>query len=277
MRNAIAYLVVIFMIAGSSVFGQKVDSSMYKKYSFQVGNLGFAADSLELLIPDVPQGELTEYPLEVFNFGAKPIVISDGKSARFVKIKNAPLVLMPGSFGTLTIELDIVKELPFGPFRGEVSLDTDDETAKYKFLYLLTNVVKGTGGSSQSVSLDTIPRLFFSEYNYDFGHLYRGIKLYHSFKYTNAGGRAVVINHIEVSPDCKLVVSPPEIIQPGESGFIRLKVIMRGRIGVQHRTVVLNTNDPITPVITLGIHGNVRSDAPSKKNPDFCNEKPGFF
>lgn len=277
MKGWFSIISCFVMLIPNMLFCQQTDNALLKKYNYRVGNLGFASDSIELIIFDVPQGAITKFPLEVYNFGNTPISLSDGKSSKFVTSIPNPAVLMPHTSGMVNVEINIVKELPLGPFRAEVSLDTDDKLAKYKFLYLLTHIVPNTEKSGETVNLDTIPRLFFDKYNYDFGHMYRGVNFYHSFKYTNFGGLPVVISHIEVSPDCKLMIGPNQVIQPGESGIIRLKVRMRGRVGVQHRSVVLSTNDPVTPEITLGIHGSVRKDAPQQKNPNFCNESPGHF
>ncbi|PJB56380.1 MAG: hypothetical protein CO098_14200 [Bacteroidetes bacterium CG_4_9_14_3_um_filter_41_19] len=277
MKRWIFNIILGLLLAGNAAFSQQQEDALHKKFNYRVGNLGFAADSIDLIIPDVPQGVVTKYSLEVYNFGTKPIALADGRASRFVSSSPNPAVLMPQTSGTIMVELNIVKELPFGPFKAEVSLDTDDATSKYKFLNLLTNIVVNTEKSGESIGLDTIPRLFFDSYNYDFGYLNRGKRLYHSFRYTNVGGMPVVISYIDVSPDCRMVVAPNKIIHPGESGMIRLKLILRGRVGVQHRSVILTTNDPVTPVITLGLHGNVRKDSPSKSNPNFCNESPGRF
>ncbi len=263
-----AILTVLVPVA--SVFCQTNDSILLKKFAYRVGNLVFAADSLELIIPDVPQGEKTTYLLEVHNFGSKEMGIVDGQSSRFVKSVFSGTSLMPATSGTIAIELDIVPELPLGPFRAEVSLETDDASAKYKFLYLLTNIVPNTNRSNNQIGYDTIPRLIFEHYNYNFGHQYRGKTEYISFVFTNKGGLPVEISHIDISPNCSLVEEPPTNIMPGEKGLIRVKSNTKGCVGVQHRFVMIYCNDPVTPVITLGIHGSVKTTTTSIKNPGFC-------
>ncbi len=270
-------MIILVVLLGNHLCAQQIDSTIYYQFPYQVGNLGFASDSLELIIPDVPHGNVSTINLQIYNFGKESMTIQDGKSNRFVSIVANPPLLSPSSSGFLEVSLDIVQELPLGPFKAEVSLDTDDKTAKYKFLYLLTNIVENKKSPGVQQNYDTIPRLVFEHYNYDFGHLYRGKKIYHSFVYTNLGGQPVVVNDVDVSPGCKLVFPVPEIIFPGESGIVRMRISTKGCIGVQHRSVVLYTNDPITPVITLGAHGTVRSGSPSRERPNFCNEKPGTF
>jgi len=41
---------------------------------------------------------------------------------------------------------------------------------------------------------------------------------------------------------------------------------------VAHRSVKVYTNDPVNPVIYLGIHGTVTLRSPAKKDPEFCKE-----
>ena len=265
-------LVIIFTVLAQvgSVFSQTTDSLLIAKFAYRVGDLGFAADSLELIIPDVPQGEKSTYMLEVYNFGREEMQIVDGQSARFVKPTLTGTSLLPATAGTISVELDIVPELPLGPFRAEVALETNDDKAKYKFLYLLTNIVPNNGKLQEQQGLDTIPRLIFDHYNYNFGHHYRGKTEYISFVYTNQGGMPVEISRVEVSPNCSLVEAPPTLIMPGEKGLIRVKSNTKGCVGVQHRFVMIYCNDPVTPVITLGIHGSVKTTTTSIKNPGFC-------
>lgn len=277
MRNYLIYCMLLLICSGNELHSQGVDSTFYKQFPYRVGNLGFKSDSLELIIPDIPHGIVSKYALQVHNFGINPMIIQDGRSSRFVSVKANPPLLSPSTTGVLEVSIDIVNELPLGPFRAELSLETDDNVAKYKFLYLLTNVIENQNGSGAQQNYDTIPRLVFEHYNYDFGYLNRGKKIYHSFVYTNLGGIPIVVERVDVSPGCKLVFPVPEIINPGESGIIRMRISTRGCIGVQHRSVVLYTNDPLTPMITLGAHGIVKAESPSAKSPNFCNEKPGSF
>ncbi len=265
------------LFINTSVFGQSADSTILKKFAYRVGNLAFAADSLELIIPDVPQGEKSTYLLEVYNFGQKEMSLSDAFSSRFVRSFISTSILSPATSATVSVEFDIVQELPLGPYRAEVSLDTDDPDARYKFLYLLTNIVPNTKQTESNIGLDTIPRLIFDNYNYNFGHQYRGKNIYISFVYTNVGGLPVSINRIEISPNCSLVEDPPTTIMPGERGIVRVKSNNKGCVGVQHRFVMIYCNDPVSPVITLGIHGSVKSGTGSVKNPGFCREGSGFF
>jgi len=267
----------MLMLLGQLLHGQLVDSTIYKQYGYHVGNLGFGSDSLELIIPDIPRGVVSPFTIQVHNFGTEPMTIEDGRTGKFVTVRANPPVLLPNTAGFIEVSLDIVPELPLGPFRAEVSLETNDETARYKFLYLLTNIVENEQGSTVQANYDTIPRLIFEHYNFDFGHLYRGKKIYYSYLYTNMGGQPVVVNRVEVSPGCKLLSPVPEIILPGEQGMVRVRIATRGCVGVQHRWVMLYTNDPVTPVITLGAHGTVRTGAPSANSPGFCKEGPGYF
>ena len=120
--------------------------------------------------------------------------------------------------------------------------------------------------------MDTVPRLIFSQYNYDFGYMWRGKTLMHSFNFTNMGSEELVIDEIITSDGVSVVDKPNLIIEPGGFGSVVVKVNTYGDYGVQHHTVSIASNDPRNPIITLGIHGTVKAKSPSNQNPDFCYE-----
>ncbi|HEY9114651.1 MAG TPA: DUF1573 domain-containing protein [Bacteroidales bacterium] len=246
--------------------------SQNDEFPVKIGNIGFAVDSLDIVIGNVSPGQKITHNIEMHNFGRDAVVFRAGKSSPYLDVLYEPSVLQPGQSGTAIVNFDVIKELPFGPIAAEISIESDDKLNPYKFLYLLGNIIEDTMRNSKRIVLDTVPRLIFDQYNYYFGHLSRGKKIVHTFFFTNMGSQMLVIDDIIPSEGCEILKLPEEVVEPGGYGSLVVKVTTVGDFGVQHRTINISSNDPIHPLITLGIHGTVRQHSPSNQNPSFCYE-----
>lgn len=266
--------VFFFLLSLSFLFanGQKVDSSLIKQFPYRIGNVGFAIDSIEFYVGEVYRGNTVEYELSYINLGKKPIEFQSGKSGKFVEIINRKGSLDPGQTGSALIKAEFVSELPLGIAPLEVAIQTTDKDSPYKFLYLLANVIEDSSRYMNQSIIDTVPRLIFNQLNYDFGYMWRGKTLVHSFVFTNMGSEDLVIEEIISSDGCKVIGSPEKIVPPGGNGSVTVKVKTYGDYGVQHRTISIASNDPRNPTIVLGVHGTVKQQTPPKQNPDFCYE-----
>ena len=271
MRYRILFL-LLFTLPFCFVQGQKIiDSTIIKKYPFRIGNIGFAVDSLEVFIGDILRGETVHKEIEMYNFGKKPISFRSGKISKYVEMNYMPSLIPAGESGIAIADFEVIKELPAGMTQAEIAIESDDELNPYKFLYLVGNIVEDSSQFVYSVIIDSVPRIYFYEYNFDFGHLTRGRNVVHTFVFTNRGSEELVINEIR-SVGCTIIAPPQKVVPPGEDGALVVKINTLGDFGVQHRTVSISSNDPRNPTIVLGLHGTVRQQAPSKLNPEFCYE-----
>jgi hypothetical protein len=114
--------------------------------------------------------------------------------------------------------------------------------------------------------------MIFNDYNYDFGYLWKGKVLVHSFNFTNMGSEDLVIDQINGSKGVSVISAPEKEIPPGGFGSVVVRVNTFGDYGIQHRTISIKSNDPVNPKITLGVHGTVRAKSPAERNADFCYE-----
>ena len=181
-----------------------------------------------------------------------------------------PGTLSPGQAGTAIIDYEVILEIPSGPVQVEIAIETNDKKNPYKFLYMLGVIVEDSSMYADQLIIDTVPRMVFNYYNFNFGHLSRGKSIIHTFMFTNRGSEDLIIDEINSSDGCS--VKPPNntVIPPGSDGVVTVKVKTFANFGVQHRTVSIMTNDPVNPKITLGLHGTVRQVTPSQSDPDFC-------
>jgi hypothetical protein len=84
---------------------------------------------------------------------------------------------------------------------------------------------------------------------------------------------------LEVTPPKGITVVdyPIAPILPGEKAIIRLRINSRGRVGVQHHSVFVKTNDPESPLTILGLHGSVKVYPTHKKTENQCGEGRNNF
>jgi hypothetical protein len=266
------FLLSFVLLMCGFVKSQTIDSTLLKAYPFSIGNIGFAIDSMEFVVGEVKRGEVFEYNLGFANLGKSPVSFKGGKISRFITLQYEPTALQPGQTGIIKIEFEVINELPTGDYHAEIAVESTDTDSPFKFLYMVTSVTDVIGGEQSLQVLDSVPRLIFSQYNYNFGYLWRGKSLVHSFNFTNMGSEELVIEEITVSEGVSIIDSPELNIEPGGFGSLVVKVNTYGDYGVQHHTINILSNDPRNPVITLGVHGNVKAKSPSNQNPDFCYE-----
>lgn len=269
------YLILLFLFVNThQALSQDgdADSLIWKKFPLVIGNIGFATDSMDIVVGNVPRGEVSTFRIGVYNFGKEPVQFTNGKSNRFISLRFEPGLLMPFSGGTMNVEFNANIDLSPGEFEAEISIVSNDKENAYKFLNLLMNIVESTDRSKYQELLDTVPHMVFDHYNYDFGHLVRGKILYHTFMISNMGSEPLNITSIKLPKGIKVVDSPAHPVLPGEKVILRLRINTRRRVGVQHHTVLVQSDDPSNPLVILGIHGSVRVFPSHKKTSVQCNE-----
>jgi hypothetical protein len=266
------FVVSILILVNSFIFGQQVDSALIRAFPFQVGNVGFAIDSLEHFVGDAFRGQTQQYQIGMYNFGKEAISFKSGKISKFVTMNFEPSMMQPATEGMAIVDVEVIEEMPLGINQVEVAVETDDSENPFKFFYLMVNVVEDSSQMMDQLVFDTVPRLFFDQYNHYFGHLSRAKNVVHTFVFVNRGNQDLVIDEISTSPECSIIPPEETIIPPGSSGSLTVKVKTLSSFGVQHGTVSVMSNDPVNPVITLGMHGTVRIQSPSKTDLEFCLE-----
>ncbi len=93
----------------------------------------------------------------------------------------------------------------------------------------------------------------FSQVEHDFGNVSERDKVEHDFELSNTGNEDLLIEKVVASSGSTKAVSSSNLLKPGEKGFIRVVVDLRGKKGIFSKGVEVYTNDPITPVATLSL------------------------
>lgn len=87
---------------------------------------------------------------------------------------------------------------------------------------------------------------------FDFGKVTEGEIVEFSYRFKNTGSLPLVISNATASCGCTVPEKPEAPIQPGETGFIKVKFNSTGRVGVAHKTVTVTSNAaPAFPELLL--------------------------
>lgn len=96
----------------------------------------------------------------------------------------------------------------------------------------------------------------FTELEYSYGSIKQGESVTHNFEFVNIGKEPLVITSAHGSCGCTVPDWPKEPIKKGEKGVIKVTFNSAGKMGLQDKTVTINSNAKTNPAI-LHIKGNV--------------------
>lgn len=103
--------------------------------------------------------------------------------------------------------------------------------------------------------------LKFEESSFDFGEVYRGISLSHRFKFVNSGTGPLTIQGVHAACGCTAVeVEKGRKYQPGESGFVDIRLDTTDFAGSLVKTVTVMSNEKILPDRNLTLRAHVKSE-----------------
>jgi hypothetical protein len=103
-----------------------------------------------------------------------------------------------------------------------------------------------------------IPDIKIDETVYDFGIAGREQRITHHFTFKNNGTADLQIDDITVPCGCEARLLNDNTIKPGASGTIDVGLTTIKYAGKQQKEIILHTNDPDTPDITLQIMCRVK-------------------
>lgn len=93
---------------------------------------------------------------------------------------------------------------------------------------------------------------------HDFGTVWVGPKLNHTFKITNAGQEVLKITKVKPSCGCTTAGPYPKELSPGETGEFAFSMNSEKLRGNFQKNVSIESSDPVTPTIRLRLKGEVK-------------------
>jgi hypothetical protein len=104
----------------------------------------------------------------------------------------------------------------------------------------------------------------FPKEEYNFGTIKQGDVVNYDFEFTNTGKEPLVITQASGSCGCTVPTWPKEPIAPGAKAVIKVTFNSAGKMGMQDKTVTLQSNAKQNPMV-LHLKGTV--DKPAETAP----------
>ena len=99
------------------------------------------------------------------------------------------------------------------------------------------------------------PKIVSPEPVYDFGTLDNETKVQHDFIIRNVGDATLNIKNVRTSCGCTVAQPEKKVLEPGEETKVATTLSLRGRQGPTKKSVTVESNDPVTPMLRLDLEG----------------------
>ncbi len=96
----------------------------------------------------------------------------------------------------------------------------------------------------------------FNEQEFNFGTIKQGESVTHEFDFVNTGSEPIIITSAAGSCGCTVPTWPKEPIAKGQKSTIKVTFNSAGKMGLQDKTVTINSNAKQNPMV-LHLKGTV--------------------
>jgi hypothetical protein len=108
---------------------------------------------------------------------------------------------------------------------------------------------------------ESAPRISVDPETFDFGKTQPGKTLRKEFRLANYGGAELVIENVSTTCGCTAALASDTKLKPGASTQLRVTLETRSYSGRVERQVMVRSNDPKTPLLTVKISATVEGPA----------------
>lgn len=127
-----------------------------------------------------------------------------------------------------------------------------------------------------AAALASGPKIVVEDADFNFGEVFQGRKLDHTFRFRNAGDATLVVDKVRSSCGCTAALLSSQQIPPGGSGEIRTTFDSGRFRGLVVKTIYLYVNDPQQPVAQFHLRGTVKPElVMAPEQADFGRLTPG--
>jgi hypothetical protein len=114
---------------------------------------------------------------------------------------------------------------------------------RFRLLFCLTLVSLSTVASG-SFGAGLVP----DDEMYDFGHIGLEFTVLHDFAFYNEGSQPFTIDSARVTCDCSMASVLDSVVQPGDTGRVRLSFTTTNFYGPNNKILTVYTSDPELPI-----------------------------
>jgi len=104
------------------------------------------------------------------------------------------------------------------------------------------------------------PQVTVEQLNYDFGEVFQGEQVNYTYRFRNAGDQILELGNVHTSCGCTAALLSSRRIAPGDSGELNAKFDSTRFRGPVHKSITLETNDPLHQQVIFGLSGIVRAE-----------------
>ncbi len=238
----------------------KVKASKPKGPQFivQLGNIRFTNNHISLgTIYDNEKNK--EAKLGMFNTSSEVIYIKEIKAPLHIKIdKQPPVKLAPNDTIYMKISYDATKRDDWGFVYDRLILLTDESAENRTKTITISAYRKQYFPPMNEQELAQAPKLKIDKLVHDFGTVKQGEVLKTTFSISNEGKKTLKILKTKASCGCTIGIPEKKELKGGESTLLRVTFNTAGRVGKQHKTIRIFSNDPKNPETVLTIKAIVQ-------------------
>lgn len=241
-----------------SIKGKVIRDPALVNFNEVFGSLGL--EKSREAIGTLKSNEKKTVAFQVKNLGSMPLSLRKVDAKPAFTAKFQPAILQPGAVGKLEIEIEGSKGEASGfrhmqGFYEKISLHLSDENEAPIYI----------SGSFERYftpqELANAPKIVFEKTEFDGGEVLQGQVVEFPFRLRNEGKSDLLIESVKASCGCTAIEPTEKVIRPGSESVIIARFDTRGREGLQHKTVTVQTNDPVNPSIILHLKANVVSSS----------------
>lgn len=201
----------------------------------------------------IAEGEIVTHNFEIQNTGdAELKIIQVHASCGCTAAAPGKMSLKPGEKTFVKVEFNSANRL--GPQEKFIYISSNDPVhPQYKLIFTGVVVDKNTMVSKDGKT----PKLKLNLSQHDFGTVEEGKVVETKISFKNEGKAPLIISDVKTSCGCTAALLSSKLLQPGESGNIKIELDTANREGKLTRTVTLYTNDPQQPNQTITLFVNI--------------------
>lgn len=124
---------------------------------------------------------------------------------------------------------------------------------------LMLGLALATSAPAQQPATTNAPHIASDDPVYDFGTVDQTDNVEHTYVIKNTGTVTLEISRVQPSCGCTVAEISNKNVPPGGESHITARFSPAGRVGPQHKAIIVHSNDPEQPQYTLTLQGTVGS------------------
>jgi len=145
--------------------------------------------------------------------------------------------------------------------QGKPSFNPFQPKAEYKGKVKKTDK---TPTEIEKLSSDQNPEIFFENPDFNFGKIFKGVKVKHIYKFENRGKSILTISKVKTSCGCTAAVITDKNVLPGKTEKIEATFNTRSYRGNVRKSITVMSNDPNSPKYKLSLSGEIIEEISAK-------------